>query len=309
MAASTPAPDMPPAVDAQGVIHDIGYRSYDGPRQGSSAVRYALFVESLRGAYGLGRSGKSKVVPILMLIAMCLPALVMGLIASLTPIDQLPEGRGTYAAYFGHLQVVVSIFLAAQAPSIMSRDLRHRVVSLYFSRPISRAQYVQAKFAAMSVAVFALLAIPQVLLLAGALLAKFPVRENVPEFLRAIAACAAYSLALSGVALVVAAFTTRRGLGIAAIIVVLLLLGGVQSAIQDIASSTTGHDTLELYSRLISPFSTVNAMSEFLLRADTALDEVARSLVPTIVFTAGWAALVAATYGVLVWRYRKVSVS
>ena len=43
-----------------GVIHDIGYRHYDGPRLGASYIRRALYVETLRGAYGLGRSARRR---------------------------------------------------------------------------------------------------------------------------------------------------------------------------------------------------------------------------------------------------------
>ena len=59
-----------------GAIHDIGYRHYDGPRLGASYIRRSLFVETLRGAYGLGRSARSKVMPFLLLAVMVLPAVV-----------------------------------------------------------------------------------------------------------------------------------------------------------------------------------------------------------------------------------------
>ena len=58
----------------------------------------------------------------------------------------------------------------------MSRDLRFRVAALYFSRPLSRQQYVQAKYAGMAAALFLLMALPITLLLAGALLAELPAR-------------------------------------------------------------------------------------------------------------------------------------
>ena len=63
----------------------------------------------------------------------------------------------------------------------MSRDLRFRVAPLYFSRPLSRQQYVQAKYAGMATAVFILMAMPITLLLAGAMLAELPVRDQVPD--------------------------------------------------------------------------------------------------------------------------------
>ena len=44
-----------------GAIHDIGYRRYEGPRLGASYIRRSLFLETLRGSFGLGRSARSKI--------------------------------------------------------------------------------------------------------------------------------------------------------------------------------------------------------------------------------------------------------
>ena len=46
-----------------GVIHDIGYQRYTGPRLGRSAVFGALYQHGLRATFGLGRSAKSKIFP------------------------------------------------------------------------------------------------------------------------------------------------------------------------------------------------------------------------------------------------------
>ena len=116
----------------QGAIHDIGYRHYDGPRLGRGYLRRSLFAESLRGSYGFGRSTRSKIMPILLLAGICLPALIVSIVTAAFRADQLPI---TYTAYLFQVQVVIAIFVAAQAPAIMSRDLRYRVISLYFSRP------------------------------------------------------------------------------------------------------------------------------------------------------------------------------
>ncbi len=75
-----------------GVIHDIGFRHYDGPRLGRGYLLRSLYVESLKGAFGLGRSAKSKVMPILLLVAITLPALIIALVAGLTSADKLPPG-------------------------------------------------------------------------------------------------------------------------------------------------------------------------------------------------------------------------
>ena len=37
------------------VIHDIGFRHYDGPRLGRGWIVRSLLLETLRGVFGLGR--------------------------------------------------------------------------------------------------------------------------------------------------------------------------------------------------------------------------------------------------------------
>ena len=163
------------AAGRAGAIHDIGYRHYDGPRLGAGYIRRSLFVETLRGAYGLGRSARTKVMPFLLLGVMVLPAAVMGIITSYVNLSSLPV---RYSGYVILLQVAVTTFLGSQSPAVMSRDLRFRVASLYFSRPLSRRQYVQAKLAGMSVALFILMGLPVTLLLASALLAELPLGDQ-----------------------------------------------------------------------------------------------------------------------------------
>ena len=289
-----------------GVIHDIGYRHYDGPRLGRAYLRRSLFVESLRGAYGLGRSGRSKVMPMLLLAAMCLPAVVISVIAAVTGVSELPGGG--YSSYLVNAQLVIAIFVAGQAPVSVSRDLRFRVTSLYFSRPLQRGDYVLAKYSALSAAVFVLIAIPLTILLAGALLAELPVGAQVADYARALVGAALAALVLAGIALVIAAVTIRRGLGVAAVIAVLLVLAGIQGAIMGIALDE-GADSVAAYSGLISPFSLVDGVQARLLGAGSVLPIEPPGALGGVVFALVTAAVMAASYGLLVLRYRKVSIS
>ena len=49
---------------ASSAIHDIGFRHYAGPRLGRSWAFRSLAVDTFRGAFGIGRGAKAKVVPI-----------------------------------------------------------------------------------------------------------------------------------------------------------------------------------------------------------------------------------------------------
>src|SRR5450755_1406419 len=71
-----------------GVIHDIGYQHYDGPRLGRPAIIRALCWHSLRSAFGLGRGVKAKIVPVITFVIMCLPAIVNAAAVALNPSHQ-----------------------------------------------------------------------------------------------------------------------------------------------------------------------------------------------------------------------------
>jgi ABC-2 type transport system permease protein len=146
-----------------GVIHDIGYRRYTGRRLGRAQIIRALYWHSLRSGYGLGRGAKAKIVPVLAFVIMCLPAIVNAVAIArgnprLVPYD-------TYV--FGLRVVVMIIYIAAQAPELVSRDLRSHVLPLYFCRPMRRLDYPLAKLAAFITACLALIEIPLLLLYVG----------------------------------------------------------------------------------------------------------------------------------------------
>jgi ABC-2 type transport system permease protein len=287
-----------------GAIHDIGYRHYDGPRLGPTYIARSLFVHSLRGAFGLGRSTRTKVMPLLLVAVMVVPALLIATIAIVTKTNKLPL---EYTAYAVHLQVIVAIFVASQAPQSVSRDLRFRVVALYFSRPLSRHAYVQAKMLAMSAAIFLLLALPLLLLYGGALLAKMPFWHNSRGVLVGLAGAVVFSLVLASIGLVIAAFTPRRGLGVAAVVAVLLVLAGVSGTIQGIAEHQANYTTAG-YAGLISPFTLVDGVQTWAFGAKSSTISHPHGTTGGVTFVLVTIALVAACYGLLVLRYRKVSV-
>jgi ABC-2 type transport system permease protein len=293
-----------PDASAKGVIHDLGYRHYEGERLGRGAIARALYLDSALGAFGLGRSAKSKVMPILVLGAICLPAVIVAVVASVTHLDELPGG---YTSYLLKTQALVMVFVAGQAPASVSRDLRFHVMSLYFSRPLQRVDYVAAKLAALATALFVLCALPLTILFLGALLAKMPLSEQLPGFTRSLGGAALLALVLAGIGLVIAAVTPRRGLGVAAVITVLAVLAGVQGIVQGIATEQ-GSDTVAGYAGLISPFALVHQVQHATFGADTAFPASPPGMLGAWVFVAVLVAIVGGAFGVLLLRYRGVRV-
>ncbi|MHB6908562.1 ABC transporter permease subunit [Streptomyces sp. CB02959] len=283
-------------------IHNIGYRHYDGPRLGRAYARRSLFSQSLRGAYGLGRSAKSKVLPMLLFGVMCLPAGIMVAVTMFTKAASLPVGYTRYAIF---LQAVIGLYLAAQAPQSVSRDLRFKTTPLYFSRPIERADYVMAKFAAMASALFILTAAPLVILYVGALLGKLDFVDQTKGFGQGLLCVALLSLLFAGIGLVVSALTPRRGFGVAAVIAVLTIPYGAVSAVQGIASFQ-GSEAAVGWLGLFSPITLIDGVqSTFLGGTSSFPNGLKPSTGAGAVYLLVSLLLIAGCYGLLMRRYRK----
>ncbi|MDX3237895.1 ABC transporter permease [Streptomyces sp. ME03-5709C] len=294
----------PPAAD---VIHDIGYRHYDGPRLGRGYARTSLYVQSLRGAYGLGRSAKSKVLPMILLAVMCVPAGIMVAVAIGTNATKLPIEYTQYAVI---MQAVIGLYLAAQAPQAVSLDLRFRTTPLYFSRPIEAVDYVAAKFAALTTALFILTGVPLLVMYIGALLAKFDVGDQSAGFAKAILAASLLSMLFSGIGLVIAALTPRRGFGVAAVIAVFTLSYGAVTSVQGVAS-INGNDDVIGWLGLFSPITLIDGAQTWWLGATSSFPAGAgpKDAVVGIVYLLVLLAVIAGSFGLLMRRYRKAVLS
>ncbi|ARZ68994.1 ABC transporter permease subunit [Streptomyces sp. HU2014] len=297
---------MPPettTAPTQDVIHNIGYRNYSGARLGRAYARRSLFSQSLRGAYGLGRSAKSKVLPMILLGVMCVPAAIMVAVAVTTKMNDLPVAYTRYAIL---LQAVIGLYLASQAPQSVSRDLRFKTVPLYFSRPIERVDYVAAKFAAMASALFLLTGVPLLILYVGALLAKLDFADQTKGFAQGLVSVALLSLLFAGLGLVVAALTPRRGFGVAAVIAVLTISYGAVSTIQGIALARDNTDAIS-WLGLFSPITLIDGVQTAFLSATSAFPGGHGPGTGTgVVYVLVLLALIAGSFGLLMRRYRKV---
>ncbi|WP_433387601.1 ABC transporter permease [Micromonospora sp. KLBMP9576] len=205
-----------------GVIHDIGYQRYTGPRLGRRAVFGALYLHGLRTAFGLGRSAKAKIFPWLVV------AIVTVVAAALTAVrSQVGEAVMTYAQFADNMSWLVIFFVAVVAPELVSRDLRSGVLPLYFSRPLPRSDYPLAKLLALATALWLLLGGPQFVMFLGAAFTGGDgmrgVWNELLDLLPGLLYAGLWAVVFASVGLLVASLTGKRAFAAGGIVAVFLM--------------------------------------------------------------------------------------
>ncbi len=208
---------------AQGEIFDIGYRGYDGPREGRARAYKALWINGVRTTLGIGRGWGSKVVPAVLFIAVIAPALVIVLIASASGVGDVWDPSG----YYSYISLILLLFAAIVAPELLCPDRRDRVLGLYMVRPLAPADYVAARWLAFLSVTLPLVLAGQVVLFVGlTLAAPDPVQFMQDNWLgapRSLLAGLVVAVFTTTVPLAVSAFTPRRAYAAALVIGVFLI--------------------------------------------------------------------------------------
>ena len=299
-------------MSAESVIHDLGYRGYDGPRLGRPGIVRALAWHSFRSSFGFGRSAKAKIVPALVLAVLCLPAVINAFEVSHGTARVLP-----YDTYRPDLRTfALLVFVAVQAPELVSRDLRSRVLPLYFSRPLRPVDYPAAKFLAFTGACLVLLEVPLLALYAGTIVSLHggsaiwaETRALIPGLLVALM----WAVVVAAVSLLLASFSGRRAFATGAIAIFFFLTWILASIV--LQAETRGgdpagmaHPTMAMkIAGLLSPFTLFDGVRRWL--GGTSLDQVPAPGAFGIVYAVVLLALLAGSLLGLAARYRKASLS
>jgi ABC-2 type transport system permease protein len=283
------------------VIHDLGYRPYTGPRLGAGAIARALTLTGFRNAFGLGRSGRSKVLPFALLALNLLPAVIVGGVLAFAGLDQLPIG---YAQYASTTQVLVGIFVASQAPVLFSRDLRHGTISLYLARPLKASAYALSRWTALLGATLVFLLLPLVILYAVALLAGLDAGTQTREVGIALGLALLLALSLTGIAGLIASWSTRRGFAVVATIALLVIGNGIVTAIQGI-SGDEGRPEVGEVAGLFSPYSLYRGLMGAWTDIETPTPPTSTAMV--LAYVVVFVGLSVGCVAALVWRYRRVA--
>jgi ABC-2 type transport system permease protein len=295
------------AGSAAGSIYDLGYRGYTGERLGRRHAVASLVRQSFRQAWALGRPGRSKIVPFGLAAMATIPAVValgISAVASQLGVGEMIEAATPirYDGYYSLIAQVVFLFVAAQAPELLARDMRHRVLALIFSRTIRREDYALGKLAALALAVLLLILFPQGLIFLGRILlaTDIPsaVADDAPLLPAIVAQAVLTAVMLASIALALASFTPRRAYATAAIFAIVLVpLVGV-AVLADLGRNLAGPASL------LSPADVLEGANAFFY-GDRRAGPTGADL-PSVAYAlaaVGWS--VVATV-VLVVRYRQV---
>ncbi len=292
---------MTPA--GRSVIHDLGYRPYTGPRLGEGAIARALVATGFKNAFGLGRSTKSKVLPFILLGMNLFPAVILVGALTLFGADELPIG---YAQYASTTQVLLSIFVAAQAPVLFSRDLRHGSITLYLARPLRASTYALSRWFSLLLACLVFVFLPLLLMYVGALLGELDFSRQTREASMAALLGLMLALCITGIGGLLASWSTRRGFAIVGTIAVLLIGNGIVTAIQGIAQEELDDQRLGQVAGLFSPYSLYRGLAYAWGDANEPLTPPTSGGLEAA-YAAVFVGLSVACLAGLVWRYRKLA--
>lgn len=132
------------------VIYDRGYRHYQGPRLGIAGSRRAVIRDGIRRVLGLRRKARRKILPwSLLALALVMAVIFVGLhfFASRLPGDMAAE-LPRYGELFDFFSWIAILFIALAGPTLFIPDRTQGVLSVYFSRPLTVAAYLQGKMIA-----------------------------------------------------------------------------------------------------------------------------------------------------------------
>ena len=287
-----------------GRIYDVGYQRYEGVRLGRRHAIWALYIHSLRGVFGIGRSLSSKVGPIGLAVIALVPAVFQLGIAAISPEEVevfRPED------YYVVIEIVLAVFCAVVAPELVGRDQRTNTLSLYFSRALRRRDYAVAKFGALVTGMLAITVIPQTIMFVGNGLAASNfgdyLQDNWTDLPAILASAVLLSGLIAGIGLVIAAQMPRRAFSTVAILAAFVLTSIIAGTVLETADQNAGRLAV-----LFSPFQVVQGFSFWFFDASPEPDSpLAVADLPGVVYAIDAVVVTLLMLALLFRRYEKIS--
>ena len=222
-----PTPDLQP--ERYGEVFDRGYAHYDGPRLGRPQAVRSLVAYSMKRAMGIRKSWTAKVLPFLLYVAVLIPVIAMIGVDALVPDFEF----SSYTTYISWTMVIVGIFVAMSAPEMICVDRRERTLPLYFSRAITRTDYVLAKVIAITLLTTTMTLVPLAILWLGQQLSGGSVwssiRTNIDDLGKILFLGLLISLTFGVLGLVVSSLTDRKAVAITIIFIGFIVLNAISA--------------------------------------------------------------------------------
>jgi ABC-2 type transport system permease protein len=283
--------------DAQ--LFDLGYRSYDGPRERPARAVLTLALFTAKRVLGLGRGGRHKVLPAITLVIAYLPALASVAFSALLD-DLAVDDLITYGDYMFIIGSALALFAALVAPEALCPDRRSGMLGLYLAGPLDRTRYLAAKGAGVLAVMLLITLGPLLFMLLANTLAGFgPSATETPELLlRILAAGTATALLYASLSMAISSFTTRRA---AAAVGVVLAVSVPVSVVRTAIDSAGAPEELDLLS-----FAFVAGDLAYRIFGETPEDDAPVEALSTWLVTGGLGATIAAGALVCWLRYRRI---
>lgn len=255
----------------------------------------------MQRSFGLKRSARFKVVPLVTAIMSYLPAVVFIGVVALFPAEISDELGFGYSDYYGFVTAAIVLFVSFVAPEVLCTDRRSGMLGLYLSGPLDRLRYLGAKAAAIGSVLATVTLGPTLLLLVGFVLA-----DNGPDGLgalirtlvRIVASAAVVTVWYTALSMAVTSLTDRRAFASASIILTVLIPQAVTAALV----SSGLPSALKLFDLFALPFELVRRVY-----GERGTGEIAELSTPIMTVTAlGYVTVFAA---LVLWRYRSLEVT
>jgi len=285
--------------NAFGEVYDRGYQHYEGARLGRRHAFRALTTYSMKRALGSKKSWTAKVVPVLLYIAVGLVVVIpLGIRAFLPDADVVE-----YWDYFGIIFGILGVFVATIAPEMLCNDRRENVLTLYFSRAITRADYLLAKLLGAALLTLTITLVPMIIYWLGRqLLEDSPLaamKDNSGDLWRIIVVSVVTALYVGAVGLMISSFTGRKAIAVAVIIVGVLVVSAFAGILTEVI---TDQDVLP-YIAFLSPARLVQEFSYGIFNQEIADQEFGVNPLSVWAYCGAMLATVACCCGVMYWRY------
>jgi ABC-2 type transport system permease protein len=288
-----------------GAVYDRGYRPYDGPRGGRADARWALWRLTVRRALGLRRSWRQKVLPWSLLGLVTVPAMVdIGIRYATrdTPVYEVDFEFLTFREYLG-VSTLLMLFVAVSAPDVVCPDRHDRVLPLIFSRQLTGLDYVLAKVGGIFTIVFGFAFLPQMLLFLGQMFVSDTgaldyIGDNADVLWQVPIAVALLALYQAAISVALASLTDRR------IVAGIALIGLMTVSAVFVHVAEPDGTILALLNLWTVPLVLRDLVFLGQVERFGPLDGVEGAAIAAVMV---YVAMVAASFAVLLWRYREVN--